>query len=154
MLLSDVPNVNNKKNHPELGKELIFLAWSSSGKHSHAWTECVHAQSCPTLFNPVDCSLPGSSVHGISQARILEQVSISFSRGSSQWLGDGTRVSGTGRRILHRWEVVRNVGSGLGPIGSLFCHFSAVWDFLKVQFPNLLEKKSSAGKLFPARNQR
>ena len=41
-------------------------------------------QSCPTLCDPVDCSLPGSSVHGILQARILEWVAISFSRGSSQ----------------------------------------------------------------------
>ena len=39
------------------------------------------AQSCSTLCNPVDCSLPGSSVHGISQARILEWVAISFSKG-------------------------------------------------------------------------
>ena len=37
------------------------------------------AQSCPTLFDRVDCSLPGSSVHGILQARILEGVGISFS---------------------------------------------------------------------------
>ena len=36
------------------------------------------------LFDPIDCSLPGSSVHGILQARILEWVAISFSRGSSQ----------------------------------------------------------------------
>ena len=42
------------------------------------------AQSCPTLCNPMDCSLPGSSVHGIFQARILEWVAIFFSRGSSQ----------------------------------------------------------------------
>ena len=41
-------------------------------------------QSCPTLCNPMDCSPPGSSVHGILQARILEWVAISFSRGSSQ----------------------------------------------------------------------
>ena len=41
-------------------------------------------QSCPTLCDPVDCSLPGSSVHGILQARILERVAISFSRGSFQ----------------------------------------------------------------------
>ena len=40
-------------------------------------------QSSPTLYNPMDCSLPGSSVHGILQARILEWVAISFSRGSS-----------------------------------------------------------------------
>ena len=42
------------------------------------------AQSCPTLCNPMDCSPPGSSVHGILQARVLESVAISFSRGSSQ----------------------------------------------------------------------
>ena len=41
-------------------------------------------QSCPTLWDPMDCSLPSSSVHGIFQARILEWVAIPFSRGSSQ----------------------------------------------------------------------
>ena len=43
------------------------------------------AQSCPTLCNPTNCSPPGSSVLGILQARILEWVGISFSRGSSQF---------------------------------------------------------------------
>ena len=42
------------------------------------------AQSCPTLCDPIDCSLPGSSVHGIFQAIVLEWIAISFSRGSSQ----------------------------------------------------------------------
>ena len=41
---------------------------------------CSVSKSCPTLCNPVDCGLPGSSVPGISQARILEWVAISFSR--------------------------------------------------------------------------
>ena len=41
------------------------------------------AQSCPTLCDPMDCSLSGSSVHGIFQARVLEWIPISFSRGSS-----------------------------------------------------------------------
>ena len=41
------------------------------------------AQSCPTLRNPMDCCLSGSSVHGILQARILEWVVIPFSRASS-----------------------------------------------------------------------
>ena len=41
------------------------------------------SQSCPTLCNPMDCSLPGSSIHGIPQARVLEWVAIAFSRGSS-----------------------------------------------------------------------
>ena len=49
-------------------------------------------QSCPTLYDPMDCSLPGSSVHGILQARVLEWVAVSFSRGSSQ-PRDRTRVS-------------------------------------------------------------
>ena len=52
--------------------------------------------------NPKDCSLPGSSVHGIFQARILEWVAISFPRGSS-WIRDWTRVSSIGRQICYRW---------------------------------------------------
>ena len=47
-------------------------------------------QSCPTLCDPMNCSPPGSSVHGILQARILEWVAIAFSRGSSR-PRDGTR---------------------------------------------------------------
>ena len=50
------------------------------------------AQSCPTLWDPVGFSPPGSSVHGILQARIPEWVAISFSRGSS-WPWDQTLVS-------------------------------------------------------------
>ena len=53
---------------------------------------CLVAQWCPTLCDPMDCSLPGCSVHGISQARILEWVAIPFSRGSS-WPRDQTQVS-------------------------------------------------------------
>ena len=45
---------------------------------------CVHAQSCPTLCDPMACNLPGSSVHGILQARILAWVAIPFSKGSFQ----------------------------------------------------------------------
>ena len=47
-------------------------------------SESEVAQSCLTLCNPVDCSPPGSSIHGISQAGILKEVATSFSRGSSQ----------------------------------------------------------------------
>ena len=42
------------------------------------------AQSCPTLSDPIDCSLPGSSVHGIFQARVLEWIAIAFSAGGLQ----------------------------------------------------------------------
>ena len=45
-------------------------------------SESEVAQSCPTLIDPKDCSLPGSSVHGIFQARILEWVAISVSKES------------------------------------------------------------------------
>ena len=44
-----------------------------------AKSESEVAQSCPTLCDPMDCSLPGSSVHGIFQARTLELVAIAFS---------------------------------------------------------------------------
>ena len=44
---------------------------------------CLVTQSCLTVRNPIDCSLPGSSVHGILQARTLEWVAVPSSRGSS-----------------------------------------------------------------------
>ena len=64
----------------------------------------LHAKSllsCPTLCSPVDCSLPGSSVHGILQARILQCAAVPSSGGSSQ-PRDGTHVSYvscTGRQV-------------------------------------------------------
>ena len=47
------------------------------------WWWCSVTKLCLTLCDPMDCSLPGSSVHGISQERILEWAAISVSRGSS-----------------------------------------------------------------------
>ena len=65
--------------------------WDSPGKNTgvgcHFLLQCMRvksesevAQSCLTLSDPMDCSLPGSSVHGIFQARVLEWVAIAFSR--------------------------------------------------------------------------
>ena len=73
----------------------IPCPWDSPGKNTgggcHFLLQCMKvksesevAQLCPTLSNPMDCSLPGSSVHGIFQARVLEWVAITFSRESSQ----------------------------------------------------------------------
>ena len=59
--------------------------------------------SCLILCNPMDYSLPGSSVHEILQARILEWVAISFSRGSSQ-PRDRNHISCIGRRVLYHWK--------------------------------------------------
>ena len=50
-------------------------------KNAQSESESEIAQSCPTLCDPIDCSLSGSSVHGIFQARVLEWVAISFSSG-------------------------------------------------------------------------
>ena len=59
--------------------------------HDHFLLQCMKvksesevAQSCLILSDPMDCSLPGSSVHGIFQARVLEWVAIAFSEGAVQ----------------------------------------------------------------------
>ena len=59
-------------------------------------------QPYPTIFDPMDCSLPGSSVHGILQARILVWVAICFSRGSSR-PRDWTQVSHIAGRFFTIW---------------------------------------------------
>ena len=68
---------------------------------------CVHVLShfiVSHTCNPIDCSLPGSSVHGILQVGILEWVTISLSRGSS-WPRDWTQVSCTAVRLLTNWAM-------------------------------------------------
>ena len=78
-----------------LFKSVVLRFWCASNHLK--WSE--GAQSCPTLCNPMVCSLQRSSIHGIFQARTLEWVAIYFSKGSSQ-PRDRTRVSGiVGRRF-------------------------------------------------------
>ena len=67
--------------------ELIYKTEALTDLENRLWLP-----KGPTLCDPVDRSPPGSSVHGILQARILEWVAISFSRGSSQ-PRDGTQIS-------------------------------------------------------------
>ena len=74
----------------------MWLKWSSVIRILFS----LVAQLCLTLYDLMDCSPPGSSVHGVSQARILEWVAISSSGGSSR-PRDCTHVSYTGRRILY-----------------------------------------------------
>ena len=88
--------------HPveDLGISVGSLLWESL---YHLWGYfCLFAKACPTLCYPMDCSLLGSTVQGIFQARILEWVAISSSRGSSQ-LRNQTYNSCTGRKILYHW---------------------------------------------------
>ena len=66
------------------------------------------AQSHLTLCNPIDCSLTGSSVHGILQAKILEWVAILFSRGSS-WPRNWAWVSCTAGRFFTIWATRENL---------------------------------------------
>ena len=64
---------------------------------------CMSAQSCLTLHNTMGCSPPEPSVCGISQARTLEWVAISFSGGASRLRGQ-TQVSCIGRWTLYAWK--------------------------------------------------
>ena len=69
----------------------------------YSYVCCSVTKLCPTLCNPMDYGPAGSSIHGISQARVLEQVAISFSRGSS-WTRNWTCISCNGRWILYQWD--------------------------------------------------
>ena len=77
------------------------IAFMEVRKHGRL-SEWVKSLSRVRLCNPVDCSLPGFSIHGILQARILKWVTISFSRGSSR-PRDGPRVSCIGSRCFNFW---------------------------------------------------
>ena len=78
-------------------QESRFHSWSGNQDPIRHESESEVTQSCPTLCDPMDCSLPGSSVHGIFQVIVLEWIAISFSRGSSL-PRDQTQVS----RIVDR----------------------------------------------------
>ena len=78
--------------------------WDSPGKNTgvgcHFLLQCMKmkslsevAQLCPTLSDPMDCSLPGSSIHGIFQARVLEWVAIAFSAVVPYMGANGTLLS-------------------------------------------------------------
>ena len=121
-------NRNGNWKIPELwclkvGCSAVLVKWSSTGSPTqtsslficecgiffHHFSVCIHVrpltESRPSLCNPMDCSLPGSSVHGIILARILEWVASSFSRGSSQSC-DWTHVYLhllLRRQILYHW---------------------------------------------------
>ena len=81
---------------PETAAHQVPHPWDSPGKNigvgRHFLLQCMKVksksevtQSCPTLRDPMDCSLPGSSVHGIFQARVLEWVATAFSEIPTQF---------------------------------------------------------------------
>ena len=88
---------------------IVFLGDVSVYSWWWWWWWCVRAQPRLILGKPTDCSPPGSSVHGIFQARALERVAISYSRGSSLSRDPAhiSRVSCIGRYVLYHcvtWE--------------------------------------------------
>ena len=80
--------------------------WSVKISNYYCIKQCMCGQLCPTLCYPMDCSPPGSSVHGIFQARILEWVAIAYSEGSSlprdqTWV---SCISCIDRQIRDHWH--------------------------------------------------
>ena len=84
---------------------LLMSAAHQSNFSSYEWSEVLVTQLCPTLCDSMDYSLPGSSVLGILQARILEWVAISLSRGSSQFR-NRTQVSCVVGRFFTVWAII------------------------------------------------
>ena len=97
--------------------KLILVRWS--WRDLEPWsTCCLVTQSCLTFCDPMDYSPPGSSVHGIFQARILEWVVIPFSRGL---LIQGSNLHILlGRHILYHWDT-------WGTLGSTWCCPNALY---------------------------
>ena len=108
--------IREMQSKPQWDITSYLLEQLSSFLKSFYWgiaeSESEVTQKCPTLCDPVDCSLPSSSVHGILQARILEWVVISFSRGSSR-PRDRTWVSRTGGRRFNLWATREVLISGI-----------------------------------------
>ena len=91
---------NSNKAQPRSNYSGICVGTLSTSPY---WSECSLAQTCLSLWNPSDCSHPGSSVHGILPARILEWVAISFSRRYS-WFRNLTHISCISNRFFSTTE--------------------------------------------------
>ena len=124
----------------------LYRPWDSPGKNTgvgcHFLLQCMKVksegevcQSCPTLSDPMNCSLPGSSVHGIFQARVLEWVSSAFSALIAQLAKNPPVIQETPVRFLGRvdpvptiWFLLQNLLGILPP--HLCCLFRTVFSVL------------------------
>ena len=104
------------------------LAGQPTWFSKHSVSCCSVAKSCPTLCDPMDCSPPGSSVHGILQARTLEWVPNAFSWGSS-WSGDWTRISCIGMQSLYHWATREVHGVNFLTMWSRTPLYFCCWEF-------------------------
>ena len=101
------------KSHPT--KMRRWLATCGSLQQVWKWNESV-GHSVVSLCNPMDYSLPDSSIHGILQARVLEWVAFPFSRGSS-WLRDWTQGSNPG--VLHCRQILYHLSHQGSPAAAI-----------------------------------
>ena len=99
--------------------------------HCKSTVKVKVAQSCPSVCDPMDCSLPGSSVHGILQARMLEWVAIPFYRESSQ-PRDRTQVSRIAARFFIIWAILQFNGEKKIEVSSACQHWpsTVIWKIL------------------------
>ena len=132
-------NLLVKRKSVRKGMKFFFRQYFRNSKDmkKKMWNEV--AQSCLTLCDPMDCSLLCSPVHGIFQARILEWVAISLSRGSS-WPRDQTQVSRTVGRCFTIWatrEVVLGWGLWVEAAGTWAqpCHLVTMPAWLRWHTP-------------------
>ena len=148
--------VSNSVRPPRRQPTRLPHPWDSPGKNTgvgcHFLLQCMKVkserevtQSCPTLSNPMDCSLPGSSVHGIFQARVLEWVviaslsTVKFERYSEAfcWVSNALILQLTRKRIC--W---RGLHSQVTKLITIY-FFIANWNFA------IYYQKRGRVKLFP-----
>ena len=103
---------------------ISFRYMPRSGIAGSLKVEVLVAQSCPTLCDPMECSPPGFSVHGILQVRVLEWITIPFSRGSS-WPRNWTWVSHIADRFFTFWAT-REGGSYSSSVSSFLRNLHTV----------------------------
>ena len=129
----------------------LLCPWDSPGKNTgvgcHFLLQCMKvksesevAQSFPTLSDPMDCSLPGSSVHGIFQARVLEWVAIAFS-------DDMDSTPYLSKPLFVDIEVVSRLLNPMAMNKLVRQSFYALWIYLQGKFMKREWLSQSAGAL-------
>ena len=106
---------------------------------------CIHAQSlqpCPTLWDPTDCNLSGSSVHGTLQERILEWGVIPFSRGSSQ-PQDWTGASCIAGRFFTTWATRKALNKAVSDTDGFHQSSASCWRIPRTGEPGRLQSMGS-----------
>ena len=112
-------------------RHVSVTEWKREVKQLWYVAKCLVTKSRPTLLPSHGLySPPGSSIHGIAQARILEWVAISFSKASS-WPRDPTCISCIGRQILYQWATWKACGKVLSIVKARL-HHSQLFNMLTV----------------------